>query len=486
MKHFAVSALLLALTASGPLPVPASSETDEAVPALPFDPLGELVVVTSRARWMGLARSEGPEADLDRDLARLLAQDMGIPVRFVEVPTQAAVLEALRRGEAHFAAAQLSAAGPQADEFVFGPPYLQSRQIVIRGPDTPPTAGLAALDGRRVALARGSSAEWRLESVHARRGEIQWESVHEDHPEAAIAAVVEGRADYAVTGAHHFDLVRAAFPDLSRVTSLGGAEPIAWAFPRNSDPTLLRRVKRFFHRIAGDGTLRQVLDRHLGHAHRLDRAESEEFVDAVRTRLPALLPAFRRAGKATGIDWRFLAALAFQESKWDAEALSPTGVRGLMMLTEETAERMGVRDRTDPSQSILGGARYFRSLRDTLSERIPDPDRTWIALAAYNQGLGHLEDARKLAQRLGLDPDVWIDVRQALPLLGDESHYSTLKHGYARGGEAVHLAENVRAYYAALTHLMPLESGMVQVTARRSAEDFAAPGARGEELLYVF
>jgi membrane-bound lytic murein transglycosylase F len=242
---------------------------------------------------------------------------------------------------------------------------------------------------------------------------------------------------------------------------VGSTEKLAWAFPRDGDPLLVRRAREFFERIAADGTLQRLVDRYYGHVQRLGTADLQHIYETMRSRLPELRPYFQEAQALTGVDWRLLAALAFQESRWDPLATSPTGVRGIMMLTSSTADRLGIADRLDPRQSILGGAKYFRDLRDSLPARIREPDRTWMALAAYNQGLGHLEDARVLAQRMGLSPDVWIDVKRALPLLASEEHYATLRHGYARGGEAVALAENVRTYYDILARFEePHQPGM--------------------------
>jgi membrane-bound lytic murein transglycosylase F len=119
----------------------------------------------------------------------------------------------------------------------------------------------------------------------------------------------------------------------------------------------------------------------------------------------------------------------------------------MMMLTGETADRLGVKNRLDPLESILGGARYVLTLKEGLPVRIPEPDRTWMALAAYNMGMAHLEDARRLTASLGKSPDAWKDVKDVLPLLAQSAYQDKLKFGYARGGEARHLTENVRIYY---------------------------------------
>jgi membrane-bound lytic murein transglycosylase F len=169
---------------------------------------------------------------------------------------------------------------------------------------------------------------------------------------------------------------------------------------------------------------------------------------------------FQEAAAETGLDWRLLAAIGYQESRWDESATSPTGVQGLMMLTAETAQRVGIRNRRDPRESILGGARYFGVVDRTIPKRIADPDRTWLALAAYNVGYGHLEDARILTQRRGQDPDSWPDVRANLPLLAQERHYRTLRRGYARGWEPVGFVRNVQTYAELLRWMVPDEAAL--------------------------
>jgi membrane-bound lytic murein transglycosylase F len=184
--------------------------------------------------------------------------------------------------------------------------------------------------------------------------------------------------------------------------------------------------------------------------------DAVNFVAGMRERLPRYRSWFEEAAAETGIDWRLLAAIGYQESRWDESAQSPTGVRGLMMLTAETAHRVSVRDRNDPRDSILGGARYLRLIRKTIPARIEEPDRTWLALAAYNVGYGHLEDARILAQRRGKSPDAWTDVQETLPLLAQERWYTRTKRGYARGWEPVGFVRNVQTY-AELLRWMPAD-----------------------------
>lgn len=170
----------------------------------------------------------------------------------------------------------------------------------------------------------------------------------------------------------------------------------------------------------------------------------------IETRLPQYRRQFEVAAKAYRISWTLLAAQAYQESRWDPHAISPTGVRGIMMLTRDTASSLGIQNRTDPTKSIIGGARYFRDLEKQLPRHIGKADRIAIALAAYNVGMGHVKDAQILARQMGKNPDSWDALKTTLPLLTQKSYYETLQYGYARGWEPVRYVKRIRAYHSLL------------------------------------
>ena len=178
--------------------------------------------------------------------------------------------------------------------------------------------------------------------------------------------------------------------------------------------------------------------------------EKRRFYHHIETRLPKYRQQFENVARAYEISWTLLAAQAYQESRWDRYAVSPTGVRGIMMLTRDTASSLGIQNREDPTNSIEGGARYFQSLEKRLPRHVGKADRTWIALAAYNVGMGHVKDAQRLARRMGKNPHSWNDLKTMLPLLAQKPYYETLQYGYARGWEPVRYVKRIRAYYALL------------------------------------
>jgi membrane-bound lytic murein transglycosylase F len=212
----------------------------------------------------------------------------------------------------------------------------------------------------------------------------------------------------------------------------------------------LQAANSFFAGARSSGELARIEADARNESGDFDYESAHQFQSDIATRLPALQEIFEDAARTTGLDWRLLAAVGYQESKWQTQAASADGAQGIMMLTSDTASTVGVRDRSDQWQNILGGAKYLAQVIDTIPNRIAEPDRTWLALAAYNVGYGHLEDARVLAQMRGKDPDSWTDVRAQLPLLAQEQWYSRAKRGYARGWEPARFVDQVRQYLAVL------------------------------------
>jgi membrane-bound lytic murein transglycosylase F len=268
--------------------------------------------------------------------------------------------------------------------------------------------------------------------------------------EELLLAVSDGAIDATLVDSTIYELNGHFYPRVSVGFELPGLSGQAWAFPGGEDRSLAEAAQRYFRELKESGSLQPLLDAFYGAEARMDRVGMHTFTRQLRRRLPPLVPIFRETAEAYGLDWRLLAAISYQESHWDPNASSYTGVRGLMMLTLKTANQLGVKDRLDPRQSVDGGARYLVNLRERIPERIPEPDRTWMALAAYNMGMGHLEDVRVLTQRQGGDADSWEDVSQRLELITQERYYRDTRYGYARGHEARQFVANVRSYYDTL------------------------------------
>ncbi len=424
-------------------------------PVAPLEKTGELVVLTRNSPTTRYIDSQGRPAGLEYDLVEMFARELGVKVRYLDRKPLYQIVSSIQHGQAHVAAAGLAVTSDRLQHFQFAPAYQMVQPVLAYNTNNPAPASAKDIVGKRIEVVKGSGVVEDLRSLRKRFPHLRWKEVVESDSEGLLSRLSEGKTDYVVTESHVLDVVRKFYPNIARAFPIGDPKPLAWMFPRNGDPELARKAQEFFLRITYDGTLRNLLERYYGHVERLNQLDVANFLQERIDVLPQYRDMFKQAQEVTGIDWRLLAALGFQESHWEPSATSPTGVRGLMMLTSETADRMDVKDRLEPRANILAGAKYLLEIKETLPVRIPEPDRTWLALAAYNLGYGHLEDARILAQRKGLSPDRWVDVKKVLPLLTNYEYYSTVKHGFARGGEALVLTENIRSYYDILTRFEP-------------------------------
>lgn len=421
-------------------------------PVAPVAESGELVVLTVNGPASYFEDAQGLPSGFEYDLAILFAKELNAKPAFVVLDNPATIDRQLRAGQAHLAAAALPRHFDFPGGLAWGPSYFTTQHQIVGRTAEPRPRALKDIADKRVGVIEESVGEYLL-SVPSTQ-ELRLERLPPGASTADLLEQVAGRKlDYALVESTRFTLARRYFPQVEVAFNVGKPVEYAWLVATVDKKRILQAAGPFFDRIRKDGTLQRLIDRYYGHATRFTALDSGTLIERIGTQLPQLKPHFLEAERLSGIDWRLVAAIGYQESHWDPAATSPTGVRGLMMLTEETANRLEVGNRLDARESIVAGARYFALLKEALSPRIAEPDRTYLALAAYNLGLGHLEDARILAQRGGLSPDKWQDVRQVLPRLSEPDSYHTLKHGYARGFEALHLVDNVRNYYDILARL---------------------------------
>jgi len=414
----------------------------------PFDRLmaaGELVVLTRNAPTTYYEGRDGLEG-FEYELARAFARDLGLEPRFVVLDNTAEILAAIEAGQGHIAAAGLTVTPERRVRYLFGPSYGEVTQNVVcgRGRHIPEEIG----DLIRVSLTvvADTSYEERLRELAFEHIGLTWTATHEVETETLLDLVWQGQIDCTVADSLIVNLERRYYPELEVAMSISEPEQLAWVVAEELEP-LVEAMETWFARETTGLLLEEIEERYYGHVTRFDYVDIKVFGRRLETRLPRFESDFREAGERHGFDWRLLAAQAYQESHWDVNARSRTGVRGIMMLTRQTAKQLGIYDRLDPKASIRGGAAYLDQIHDRLPDSIVEPDRTWIALAAYNVGYGHVTDARELARARGLDPDRWRHLRQVLPLLSQRKHYRNLKHGYARGREPVRYVQRIRNFY---------------------------------------
>ncbi|NJD31509.1 MAG: membrane-bound lytic murein transglycosylase MltF [Gammaproteobacteria bacterium] len=433
---------------------------------------GELRVVTRNSPDAYYLGSHGPEGPA-YELASRFAENLGVALRLYTVRTREAAINEVSVGRAHLAAAGTSTGIELPDSTHFGPGYQLVREhLVYRRRGSRPPSIRDAAQGQ-IEVVAGSAHQRTLEELRLQYPDLVWIERADSDTEEILNDVSRGTVQYTLASSTEFALNRAVHPDLAIALDLSPQRAISWVVSTSGhDMSLLARVNAFFVLSRADGLITALLDRYYGNRDSFDYLLSRNFMEHLQTRLPQYLLWFKEAALKYGLDWRLLAAMGYQESKWDSSAVSFTGARGLMQLTEDTAAMMRYGDRSDPRASIFGGAKYLARMLDTVPQRIPEPDRTWIAVAAYNVGFGHVEDARILAQQQGRNPDRWDEIREVLPLLSQERWYANTKRGYARGWEPVRYVDNVQAY---LNILEVAGTG----SARALPEATPRPGAAG-------
>jgi membrane-bound lytic murein transglycosylase F len=419
--------------------------------ALPFPTPGQhdLVVLTTPGLLTYKTEENNQVTGLEHDLIEAFAQELGVAVKYLLVSPEE-IESQLTNDKAHFAAAWLSP--PENNKIKTTPNIRYTNDVIIQHEASLPVLDIEELKGKTVHVIAGSRQAKTLLALQKDVPELK--VVEEKDPDIfkLMERLGERRIRYVVIDSALVDTATQIIPTLQATLSLKTEQPIVWLFGEKPNVELEARANAFVQRVQHDGTLARLDDRYFGHTQRLNQADVVKFLGEIQTTLPKFRKYFHAAEALTGIDWRLIAAVAYHESHWDPNATSYTNVRGIMMLTEETADRLEVSNRLDASESILAGARYINLLKDSLPDEVDEPDRTWLALAAYNIGPGHFKNARLLAKQLKADPNSWYEMKRVLPKMAQPKFMQQLKINRARGGEAVILVENIRSYYDILMH----------------------------------
>ncbi|TGY94669.1 membrane-bound lytic murein transglycosylase MltF [Marinicauda pacifica] len=410
---------------------------------------GELVVATLQGPTSYMEDEQG-ETGYEVELVQAFAAANDLTVRFVVKRDIEALLDAVANGEVHLAAAGLTnTEARRAAQTQFGPAYKNVRQqLVCRGGAVRPS-DIDELDEARISVVAGSSYVETLEGLKEDNPDIGWTTRQAGSAMPLLAAVERGQIDCTVADSNLVAYARRRHPDLVVPMELSEDQPLAWVRSTQVEG-LEPRLEAWFAQAHQNDYLQALDERWYGHFDEFDYVDVVRFIERLDERLPRYRSFFEMAAQDTPFDWPLLAAQAYQESHWDPDAVSATGVRGLMMLTLATASEVGIENRLDPRQSVQGGAEYLANLYDRIPDGVEGEDRLWFALAAYNVGMGHIYDARRLAERRGLDKNSWEAMEEVLPLLSQREYYTTVRHGYARGHEPVQYVRKIREYYAML------------------------------------
>ncbi|OOF84018.1 lytic transglycosylase F [Rodentibacter ratti] len=409
---------------------------------------GSLIVGTINNPIYYLIGPEG-ESGLEYELAKNFADYLGVKLEIKTLENTDALFNSLENNQIDFAAANLLYHPRRAEQFQIGPAYTSaSWQLVYKKGENRPK-DLSQIQ-QEITIAGGEELNELLTQFKKKFPELQWKNNKQLTQEELLIQVAEEKIPYTIANSIDVATTQQIRPNLAIAFDLTDEATVHWYLANNSYNELQASLLDFMNNALETGLIDRIEEKYFRHIAQFDYVDSRAYLDAIEKILPQYQPLFEKYKGS--LDWRLLAAMAYQESHWNPDATSPTGVRGMMMLTRDTAERMKISNRTDPEQSIKAGSDYLHWLLTQIPDSIAQEDRIWYALAAYNMGLGHVLDVRRLTKKLGGNPDNWLDVKNNLPLLAEKRHYNTLKYGYARGYEAYQYVENIRRYMKSIVN----------------------------------
>ena len=415
---------------------------------------GVLRVATYNSGTTFFEGATGPTG-FEYDLAAGFAEYLGVGLKMVLADSPHDALKQIQRGRADFAAG-LTITPKRSERFRFSLPVhrIQPQLIYRVGRKRPRDWSDVSAE---VVVGEGSSHAERLRRLEQQGLDLNWRETTEMNSEGLLSEVAEGNVPFTIADSNLVTINMRYHSELRVAFEAGEDESLGWAFSRRRHyDSLFNQSIAYLWELKNNNTLFEIADRHFGTSDNSSYVGAAIFASQAQSVLPKYRPAFEKYGEEYGFDWRLLAAIGYQESHWNPHAVSPTGVRGLMMLTGATARFVRV-NRLDAIESIKGGAAYLDYIKKQLPATITEPDRTWVALASYNVGYGHILDVRKICEQHGDDPDKWINIRKHLPKLTQPRWHRKTRYGYARGYEPVHYVRNIRSYYDILVWITSQE-----------------------------
>lgn len=405
---------------------------------------------------------------LDYELGKKFATYLKLELVIKEFDNLDELFTALENNDIDFAGAGLTLTPKRAEKYRSSPPYYYLSQKLVYHKGTYRPRDMSDIDAPINVLKSSSHEENINESIDEYPNLVINVLDNEDQ-ESLLQKIAEKEIEYAIVDSTTLAQKQRYYPSLAEAFTIYEKQPVAWLIRKEQDDSLYSAMIEFMGNQYKSGTIAKIEEKYFGHIGDFDYVDTRTFLKRIDNRLPKYENLFKKYATPE-VPWLLLASVSYQESHWDPKARSPTGVRGMMMLTRDTAKFVNVKNRLDAEQSIQGGAKYLSQLIKRLPESIPEDERIWFALASYNIGLGHLLDVRRITTMKKQNPDSWADVKENLPLLHQRKWYTKTRYGYARGREAKHYVDNIREYLKTLTWHDQEQQKALKIEAEKQAE----------------
>lgn len=448
----------------------------------------------------------GERMGFDYQLAKMMADELGLRLEMVVAPSRDQLIPWLLEGRGDLIAASLTRTPEREKHIAFSRPYLLVEEWLVQRDTDELLSGPEDLKGKTIHVRRSSSYFDTLQSLQEAFGPFEIVEASEDlETEILIDKLAAGEIDYTVADNHilqveqtYRDNLVGAFAlpappkkaedlelaegkadskspeaviaaegrDKAQVMAAVAREAkeeesdeevltkeIGFGL-RPDNPELLEWVNNFVRRHYRGLEYNMARRRYFENSRTITRAKTERL--EISGRLSPYDDIIRRYSYRYGLDWRLMAAVAFQESRFNPKAESWVGAQGLFQVMPTTGKSLGFYNLHDPEEGAHAGIRYVDWLLKQLEPELPFKQRMRFALASYNAGLGHVNDARRLARELDLDPDRWFgNVEKAMLLLQQPKYYKRARHGYVRGSEPVKYVSEIQLRYDTWVRVLP-------------------------------
>jgi len=404
----------------------------------------------------------------DYELAVQFAAYLNVKLTIKNYATLNDLFLAVDENEVDFLGAGLTLTPKRAEKYRSSPPYYYVSQKVVYHKGTYRPRKITDINSPVSVLESSSHAET-LMALMAENPNVEIKALENEDQETLLRKIAEKEIKFAIVDSSTLAQKQRYYPALAEAFTISEKQPVAWLIKKDQDDSLYSGIIEFIGNKYNDQTIANLEEKYFGHVEHFDYVDTRIFLKRIESTLPKYEALFKAYENAE-VDWQLLASVSYQESHWNPQAKSPTGVRGMMMLTLNTADYVGIKNRLDAEQSVKGGAKYLAQLINRLPDSINENEKVWFALASYNIGYGHLMDARRITTMKKQNPNSWADVKENLPLLHQRQWYQKTRYGYARGREAQHYVNNIRQYLLTLNWFVQERDKKLKIAQEIQAE----------------
>ena len=401
----------------------------------------------------------GRQVGFEYELIKKFADRHDLRLDIVIPDSHADLLAYLNEGKGDVVAAAMTITEERRAQAAFTLPYNEVDELVVVRADEDSIASLEDLAGRTVHVRASSSFYTTLVALEDSIAGLQVVPLPDDlETEDILVGVEEGRYDITLCDSNLLDVELAYGRALKAAFSIKPTV-LGWAV-RRDNPALLAALNQYVQEEKGGLFFNMMKKRYFKNRRTITRAKDSLRVD-LSGRLSPYDELVKKYARQYGQDWRLITAQMYQESKFDPQAASWVGARGLMQIMPVTGRELGFTDLHDPEENIHAGVKYMSQLVNRFDSNIPIEERTRFALAAYNVGYGHVLDARRLAREKGWNPDKWFGhVEQAMRLLAKPAYHKRARYGFCRCGQPVHYVGNIQNMYDAYVGMLTMARGL--------------------------